>query len=760
MEKIADSLIDTEIYGYCRISVDEELDKDNTSIENQKNIISDFCKKKFPKSSVKFFVDRDRSGYTFEQREDYQKLRKKLLGGKNLKILIVKDFSRFSRRNSKGLVELEDLRDAGVRIISIGDSIDYPTFDDWMAIQFRFLINEMPVTDASKKVRTVIKRRQEEGEWICTVPYGYVITNMKKQEIAIVPDEAEVIKKVFSLYIEGWGYKRIANYLTEQKIPTPRMKEKERIEARGDEYKRKQTKTVWSLVTIQGILTNDFYIGTLRQHKYKRKKINGSDVKVNPEENYVFENHHEPIIDNKTWLLTQDLLKQRTASHYRGIKKYDNVYSGFMFCGDCGSPMFSMSRGDMAPAYTCGMYHKRGRAACTSHHTRVDMLDAIMKQYVKKVRDNSSGMIKRLESSIKNEATELQENESTISLLERHLLDAKEELKAVKKRKIKELAKLDAQLSTNPEVADQIEIIEETYVDLEDELTLKISGLQNQINLTSNKRNDIIRINRLARTVIDVFNDILEKPKLDKMDLQLIIDRIIIYEDHMDVKLKADVDSLLNADRQHMGQVPENFQKDSKVILNDGHRLSTLYINDEESHNRTMVRLKTRNQPERLFTVSVVNSGDPLEIFTDREGEIILKKYSPIGELGQFAGLYAESLAQTSGCLVCITDKDHVIAAAGAGKKDFDGKPISKQLENVITDRETFYAQKDEKGFVKITLDDTGDFQSQVVSTIISEGDAIGSVVMYNREEGSGMGETESKLARVAAGFLGKQMEQ
>lgn len=68
-----------------------------------------------------------------------------------VKVLIVKDFSRFSRRNSKGLVELEDLRDAGVRIISIGDSIDYPTFDDWMAIQFRFLINEMPVTDASKK---------------------------------------------------------------------------------------------------------------------------------------------------------------------------------------------------------------------------------------------------------------------------------------------------------------------------------------------------------------------------------------------------------------------------------------------------------------------------------------------------------------------------------------------------------------------------------------------------------------------------------
>ena len=106
---------------------------------------------------------------------------------------------------------------------------------------------------------------------------------------------------------------------------------------------------------------------------------------------------------------------------------------------------------------------------------------------------------------------------------------------------------------------------------------------------------------------------------------------------------------------------------------------------------------------------------------------------------------------------MCITDRDHVIAAAGAGKKDFDGKPISKQLENVITDRETFCARRDEKGFVKITLDDSGEFQSQVVSTIICEGDAIGSVVMYNRDENGGMGETESKLARVAAGFLGSE---
>ena len=135
-----------DIAGYARISVDEELDRDNVSIENQKSIIEDFVKTHFPNSTLTFFEDRDRSGYTFEQREGYQEMRRGLMRHK-YDILIVKDFSRFSRRNSRGLVELEDLRDAGVRIISIGDNIDFPNDDDWLKIQFQFLINEMPVTD-------------------------------------------------------------------------------------------------------------------------------------------------------------------------------------------------------------------------------------------------------------------------------------------------------------------------------------------------------------------------------------------------------------------------------------------------------------------------------------------------------------------------------------------------------------------------------------------------------------------------------------
>ncbi|MCI5805506.1 MAG: recombinase family protein [Clostridium sp.] len=788
-----------EIAGYCRISVDEELDRDNTSIENQKKIIDEFVKAKFPKCKLSIYEDRDRSGYTFEQREGYQKLRKKLMNG-DISVLIVKDFSRFSRRNSKGLVELEDLRDAGVRIISIGDAIDYPTYDDWTAIQFRFLINEMPVTDTSKKVRSVISRRQADGEWICSVPYGYIISNMKKQEISVVPDEAEVIREVFELYNDGWGYKKIANYLTDKKIPTPRMKEIQRAEERGDECKLK-AKPEWSIVTIQGILSNDFYIGTLRQHKYTRKKIHGVDTKVDESEHFVFENHHEAIIDYKTWAYTQEQLKKRTTTHYRGVKKYDNVYSGFLFCGDCGSPMFSMSRSDIAPAYTCGTYHKRGLKGCSSHHIRVDFLDSILKEYVKKVRDNSQDMIKELETSIKKESTEVKESENTFSLLESQLSDAKDELKAVKKRKIKEIAKADEDTAT---------IIEETYAEIEEELINRIKGFQNQMNLSVDKRNDIIRINRLAKTAIDIFNDILNKKNLDKKDLEMIIDKIIVFEDRIHVKLKADIDNLLKVgvvttfyyqqvegreqlisvaeemngnvagtitdigtdNSAHMEMIASevkagketivNFNHDSKVIVNKMESLDThnnLTKSGISELLTTIVPLKTRNKPERLFTVNVISSGDPLEIFTDKDGEIILKKYSPIGELAIFAQEYVDATAQILGCPVCVTDRDQIIAVAGMSKKELLGKSLHKELEEAINDREAIMAKKGEKKYIQITGDGNDLYEGQIVQTIISEGDAIGAVVVLNKDGRNPLTETEQKAAIIAANFLGKQME-
>lgn len=568
-----------DIAGYTRISFedDEEKEKDNTSIENQKAIIEDFVRRKFPGSRLTFYEDRDRSGYTFESREDYQRMRKAMMAHK-IDILVVKDFSRFSRRNSRGLVELEDLRDAGIRIISIGDNIDYPNDDDWLKIQFQFLINEMPVTDTSKKVRNVIRRRQEDGKWICAAPYGYII-NMR-QEFEVVPTEADVVRTVFRLYNEeGWGYKRIANHLTEQGIPTPRMSEKQRMDAIGKENKIK-AKPEWSIVSVQGILDNDFYIGTFRARKYTRKKINGVDVKLDAEENVVIENHHQAIIDYRTFATTRTLREKRSRSNYRGVKKYDNVYSGFLQCGDCGSPMFSMSRTDIKPAYTCGTYHRRGTKGCSSHHIRVDRLDFLLKLYVERVMKNAAAMLEQLNSDLANEQENVQETEVSADNLAAVMEDYITELKITKRQRIRELMK-------RPE--DEA-LIEETYDEMEAELQNKITGIRNQIDMLADKRNTILRVNRAAKLAMDVFRDILEKESLERNDLELVIKKIRVYEDHLEIELRRDIDQLIRCESLEMAV---NFEQGSMDIL------------------KTELVQSSIHRKDKVYTVNVISDGDP-----------------------------------------------------------------------------------------------------------------------------------------------------
>ena len=714
-----------DIAGYCRISVDDELDRDNTSIENQKSIIADYVAKHFPGSNLTFYEDRDRSGYTFEQREGYQEMRPQLMSG-HYKILVVKDFSRFSRRNSRGLVELEDLRDAGVRIISIGDSIDYPTYDDWTAIQFRFLVNEMPVTDASKKVKGVISRRQEEGRWICAVPYGYVITNTKTMAFEVEPAEAQVVRMIFDLYNEGWGYKKISNYLTEQKIPTPRMSERERKLAAGEEYKR-DVKEEWSLVTVQGILENDFYIGTLRQGKYTRKKINGDDLRTDASDHIVFENHHEAIVDFRAFSIAQDNRKKRTKSNYRGQKKYDNFYSGFLVCGDCGSPMFSMSRADLKSAYTCGTYHRRGLAGCTSHHIRTDVLDELLKQYVRKVKENSAGMLDHLNEQLRAESVEVKNNEETAAILEQQLDDAYQELKATKRQRIRDIMR-------HPEKED---ILEQTYDEMEAELEAKISGLQRQIEINTNKRSAIIQITRIAKTALDVFDGILQKDKLDKADIGFILDKILIFEDHIDIQLKADIDALLKCGLE--GLAAANFNSGIEDI------------------SLTRIVQKAVHQKDKVFDVNVISEGDPLEIYTEKDGGVIFRKYSPMGDLQEFATQMCESIGSATGHIAAVSDRDSIIALHGAPKRELMDKPNSPELERLMEQRKNYlYKAGDTPIFA---ADGAEKYQLGAAAPILSQGDLMGCVMLLLGEGDGPLAEADQGLAKTCAGFLGRQME-
>ena len=725
-----------DIAGYTRISVDDELDRDNVSIENQKDIIEEFVKQRFPGSTLTFYEDRDRSGYTFDQREGYQAMRKGLVSHK-YDILIVKDFSRFSRRNSRGLVELEDLRDAGVRIISIGDGIDFPNDDDWLKIQFQFLINEMPVTDTSKKVRNVIRRRQADGKWICAAPYGYIVN--KQQQFEVVPTEADIVRTIFRLYNEeGWGYKKIANHLTGQGIPTPRMAERDRKEAAGEAYKR-PVKPVWAIVTVQNILDNDFYIGTLRQGKYTRKKINGKDVLRDEEEQIVIENHHQAIIDYRTFATTRALREKRTTSHYRGVKKYDNVYSGFLVCGDCGSPMFAMSRSDLKSAYTCGTYHRRGREGCTSHHIRVDKLDELMKLYIQKVMDHSAGMLTRLNEDLSREEEDVAETEQSADNLAQVQTDLQEELKITKRQRIRDLMK-------HPE---QEELLAQTYDELESDLQKKIEGIGHQIDMLSDKRNTIIQVNRVAKTAMEVFRDILEKDKLERRDLELIIRQIKVYEDHLEIQLQADVDAILRS-----GTLPET-EEAVAAMARQGDTVN--FKGGMEHISPVTIVQAAKNRPDKVFHANVINDGDPLEIYTSRDGEVIFKKYSLLGGVEDFASELCETMSRSTGSVCAVTDRDTIIAVAGGSKRELMGKRITPELEEIMEGRKIYQYSGDGRAIPVSEGLDT--LTAAVAAPILAEGDLLGLVLFISTSPGAVTGEPEFKLAQTIAAFLGRHME-
>ena len=165
--------------------------------------------------------------------------------------------------------------------------------------------------------------------------------------------------------------------------------------------------------------------------------------------------------------------------------------------------------------------------------------------------------------------------------------------------------------------------------------------------------------------------------------------------------------------------------------------------------------------PKEIRRTLRIKEGDPLEIFTDKEGEVILKKYSPIGELSEFAEEYAETLTKTTGHIACITDKDTVIAVSGASKKELLEQGVSSQLEKIMEDQEKYISKENNNVAVPITKNENKDRlnNAQVIYPIISEGNTIGSVILLSKDDKTKMTEVEQKVAQSAASFLGKQME-
>ena len=164
--------------------------------------------------------------------------------------------------------------------------------------------------------------------------------------------------------------------------------------------------------------------------------------------------------------------------------------------------------------------------------------------------------------------------------------------------------------------------------------------------------------------------------------------------------------------------------------------------------------------PKEIRRTLRIREGDPLEIFTDRDGGVILKKYSPIEELTDFSKEYCESLQQVIGHIVLICDKDAFVSVSGATKKEYLERKVSSELEKIMDDRKTVLLNKSNNTVIPLHNDDEETSYNQVIAPIIAEGDEIGAVIILSKEEDVELGKVETKLVETAAAFLGKQMEQ
>lgn len=719
------------IASYARVSYDEDKER-YESIINQKNINKDYAKEHYDNYVITEYEDDNYSGYKFD-RPDFTRMKKDIEDGK-IDIVIAKDLSRIGRHNAKTLLFIEEMEKMDVIVIAVNDDLDTSKEQNNDLVGIKTWYNELYVKDISRKIRSTVQNKSKNATWITNVPYGYVMLDYQKREYKVDYIAAETVKQIYEWYIKGWGYKKIANTLTEQGVATPKTRLKQLWAEQGKTYEGPAS-DVWNTASINHIIGNDFYIGTLRTNKYSRRGINGIDKNVDKDKQYVFEDFHEPILTKEIFNRAEQVHESRARekTHYRGTKKYDNDYSGLMKCGDCGAPMFSISNGKRKPAYYCGNYHHHGKAVCTSHHILVSVLDELIKNYIVMIKNNAESVIDYLNSELeKSRKKNVVTNKANVlDMLKKEQEMAKNELKVTMQQRIRDIMK-------NPENA---AYIEELYKTMEDELNNKIAMLGSQIQneeIKSTRCEDVLKAKKDALKILD---DILKKEKLDKSDLETLIECIYIYEDKIVIKLKSNIENILDIGSQ-LG-----FEKQDIEI-----------IQKNKNHND-----RSFNSQIEAGTIcsNVIKEGDPLEIFTDKEGDVILKKYSPIGELSEFATEYAETLAKTTGHIACITDKDTVIAVSGGSKKEYLEQGISPELEQIMDEKENYTSNENNNTAIPITKNENNAKKnnSQVVYPIIADGDVIGTVILLSKDENIRMGEVEQKVVQSAASFLGTQME-
>ena len=523
--------------GYVRLSRDDDK-RNYISIENQKLIINQYA------ASQNIVIDRwyeddGISGYKFD-RPGFNLLMEDL--DKDIDSVFVKDFSRLGRHNAKVLLLLDEFQERGKRLVVIDDNYDSFTPDDDV-IGIKTWYNEKYVKDTSKKIRRVLGARQKEGTLLTHVPFGYKRNDKNKESIEIIPDEAEHIKCIYEFYLQGSGYRKIATYLTENHVPTPSMIRHERELAEGKHSKR-QIATEWSDGMVKEILDNDFYIGIYRLHKRARTTVHGKDKRIPKDQQYIFEDHHPAIIDKMTFELVQDIKEKRVRNNYRGNRgqwigtEIPNPFGTCLFCKDCGSrltPIVRKTTSRERKYYICSTYNTKGKRYCSKAHLieEQDLMEDVV-TYIQLCRNSLSEMIAAYDlKDFEADKKSVEEKRCEIKTL---IDDQKKQLKSLFSQKVRDLA-------SHP---DNEELITESYDALQNDILAHVHSLELQLQELNETSLETPVVKQKLTTALEVVDTIIKNGKLDRKDIEILIERIEVDKNGMpDIELKYGLSGLI-----------------------------------------------------------------------------------------------------------------------------------------------------------------------------------------------------------------------
>ena len=352
---------------YIRLSHEDGDNAESLSVSNQKLKLTEYIKKLDNNSIQKFYIDDGFSGTTFD-RPGFKKLLYDIEHGL-IKGILVKDLSRLGRNSPKTSYFIHDYFPAHkIRFIAIDDNIDKNFFDidtsNDMIIDIKNLFNGFYPRDISSKVRSTFRAKQKAGHFIGAFAcYGYKKSLTDHNKLIIDPVAADIVKKIFSMYLSGKGQNTIAKILNSDNIPCPSEYKK----MQGLNYKnsnRLTSTTYWTYSSIRSILKNEIYTGCMVQNKSFRMMCSKSASPLPHEKWIIVPDTHEAIIDKKTFDIVQSMLsnnvrQMKTSSH-------THILAGLLKCGDCGRAMVKIKNKDKI-FFVCGSYNRYGTDKCSSH---------------------------------------------------------------------------------------------------------------------------------------------------------------------------------------------------------------------------------------------------------------------------------------------------------------------------------------------------------------------------------------------------------